>query len=61
MVRTLYDDRVALAEELSSVIVREKSREELEVVVRDVVLEELLGLGWGDLTLFAEDYGLYIP
>lgn len=61
MVGTLYEDRISLAEELSSAIVKEKSREELEIVVRDLVFGELLELGWEDLNLFAEDYDLNVP
>lgn len=55
------DKRITFLQELATAIVKEKSRDSLEQIVWDKVFDELMGIGWSDVLLYAEDYGLNVP
>lgn len=52
------EDKIRFVEDLASIIVKEKSREDLEKVVWDITYRELLDKDWGDILDFADIYGI---
>lgn len=52
----LEGDKAVFIESLADFISYEKTREELESIVRDVVLSELMSKDWEDVLDLADDY-----
>jgi len=48
-----------LVEKICDAIVQSYDRKSLETVVWDLTYDEMMRLGWVDLQMYAEDYGVH--